>query len=95
MVARLLRPGDGQAVLLGQRIHVGAGRKVVGVLRTALQHNDQPLRPLRLPGRQEQLEVARTGATAMGAVQMLCAPGYGRRARRRGDTIEQQPGGQR
>ena len=44
---RLLRIDDDQPVFLGQGIHAGAAREIGVGLGAAVQHQDQPLRPLR------------------------------------------------
>jgi hypothetical protein len=39
--ARLLRIGDQEPAALGKLVHPGAGGKVIGALRTPVQHHDQ------------------------------------------------------
>ena len=56
---RLRRVQHEEAALLGQLVHARAGGEVVGVLRAAVQHDDERQRPGREAGRLEQLEGAR------------------------------------
>lgn len=68
-------------MLFGQRIHVGAQRKVVRGLMAPMQHHDKTLGPSRLAGWQVNLAIARPCGAAMCPAQILCAfrnPGRGR-----------------
>src|SRR4051794_17742864 len=57
----LSRVGDETAMLLGKRIHAGAGGEVVGRLGTAVQHHDQRHRLGAAVGGHIELVVTRSG----------------------------------
>src|SRR3954464_12528846 len=57
----LSRVGDETAMLLGKRIHAGAGGEVVGRLGTAVQHHDQRHQLAGAAGGDVELVVTRSG----------------------------------
>lgn len=64
---------DGEAMLLGQRVHIGAYRKVIRSLCAAMQHQDQTFGAFRMAGGQVKLVGAGSCGGAMRAAEILCA----------------------
>ena len=71
---RLRRVGDEEAVLLGERVHLGAGGEVVGRLGAAVQHDQQRRRLLPVAERARDVEL-------VGAAAGLVAEGPGEELR--------------
>ena len=66
---RLLRIGHQEAVALGQPVHAGADREILGILRAAVQHDDERARPLGQAGRDVEPVVAAAGGAGDGAAE--------------------------